>query len=360
MWQTSEVVHSWDVCSQNRWKDIVLESVSETSSPSCSSCASQCWETRVGQEMYKLTVFDLLITIATLVLVEFPRRYTHCPFPPNKTSVGWCAGEGAQDCFPVCVCVSGWWWTTHPMGCCRRWDDRSLSFPPTFWCWSTARLWFGPELSFAPCFRSSTPSNLSSSSTARRWLDHRGDRISHSALCFVSCGFHVSTAVVSPQITLFYNCRPALRTFRSTTSTFFFLVVLLFGWGLATAVMAYSVAAWAFFLLLLKQVVLSSLLRCSKTSVFPTQDPPIGELWTFPFLPQHVAGCSDYSPQPLWHRQRISVLHRFPSILHPFIHPIMVTCFLYKYTNVFFIIVLLYNHCFSSCLPVSVWCCVIS
>lgn len=50
-------------------------------------------------------------------------------------------------------------------------------------------------------------------------------------------------AVVSPQVTLFYNCRPALRTFRSTTSNFFFLVVLLFGWGLATSVMVYSVAA---------------------------------------------------------------------------------------------------------------------
>lgn len=35
----------------------------------------QCWETRVGQEMYKLTLFDLLTTIATLILVESPRRY---------------------------------------------------------------------------------------------------------------------------------------------------------------------------------------------------------------------------------------------------------------------------------------------
>lgn len=35
----------------------------------------KCWETRVGQEMYKLTLFDLLINIAVLVLVEFPRRY---------------------------------------------------------------------------------------------------------------------------------------------------------------------------------------------------------------------------------------------------------------------------------------------
>lgn len=84
------------------------------------------------------------------------------------------------------------------MGCCRSWGDRSLSFPPTFWCWSTVRLWFGRGLSFAPCFRSSTPLNLSSSSTARRWLDHRGDRISRSTPCFVSCRFHVSIAVVSP------------------------------------------------------------------------------------------------------------------------------------------------------------------
>ncbi|XP_019724595.1 transmembrane channel-like protein 7 isoform X2 [Hippocampus comes] len=33
-----------------------------------------CWETRVGQEMYKLTLFDLIVTIGALVLVEFPRR----------------------------------------------------------------------------------------------------------------------------------------------------------------------------------------------------------------------------------------------------------------------------------------------
>uniref|UniRef100_A0A665VSN2 Transmembrane channel-like protein n=1 Tax=Echeneis naucrates TaxID=173247 RepID=A0A665VSN2_ECHNA len=44
------------------------------------------------------------------------------------------------------------------------------------------------------------------------------------------------------KVTLFHNCRPAVRTFRSTTSTIYFLVVLLFGWGLATVVMIYSLA----------------------------------------------------------------------------------------------------------------------
>lgn len=45
-----------------------------------------------------------------------------------------------------------------------------------------------------------------------------------------------------PQITLFKNYRPAVKTFRSTTSTFFFLAVLLLGWGLAIAVMVYSMS----------------------------------------------------------------------------------------------------------------------
>ncbi len=44
------------------------------------------------------------------------------------------------------------------------------------------------------------------------------------------------------QITLFQNCQPATRNFRSTTSNFFFLLVLLFGWMLSSVVLLYSVA----------------------------------------------------------------------------------------------------------------------
>lgn len=34
----------------------------------------QCWETQVGQEMYKLMIFDLIITLAVTLFVDFPRK----------------------------------------------------------------------------------------------------------------------------------------------------------------------------------------------------------------------------------------------------------------------------------------------
>lgn len=65
------------------WEQITCKG--EINSENCTPCnyyydQYKCWETRVGQEMYKLTLFDFLITIATLILVEFPRRIVvdHC------------------------------------------------------------------------------------------------------------------------------------------------------------------------------------------------------------------------------------------------------------------------------------------
>ncbi|XP_029440136.1 transmembrane channel-like protein 4 isoform X2 [Rhinatrema bivittatum] len=53
--------------------------------PGCQTCGYnhekyQCWETRLGQEMYKLAVFDFLTVLVMILLVDFPRKMIveHC------------------------------------------------------------------------------------------------------------------------------------------------------------------------------------------------------------------------------------------------------------------------------------------
>ncbi|KAM9724137.1 voltage-gated chloride channel TMC4 [Menidia menidia] len=137
-----------------------------------------CWETRVGQEMYKLTLFDLLTNIAMLVLVEFPRRMV-----VDNTSCKLSQWVGRQE-FVVPSNVLG------------------VVYSQTV-VWAGAL--FCPLLPLI------------------------------NTIKFIIIFY-------CKKITLFSNCRPALRTFRSTTSTFFFLVVLFFGWILALVVMIYAVA----------------------------------------------------------------------------------------------------------------------
>lgn len=137
-----------------------------------------CWETRVGQEMYKLALFDFLTTIAVLILIEFPRRMVVDHWSCKLTQ--W---VGRQE-FLVPTNVLG------------------LVYGQTV-VWTGAL--FCPLLPLI------------------------------NTLKFVILFY-------CKKITLFQNCRPARKTFRSTTSTFFFLVVLLFGWGLALVAMIYSMA----------------------------------------------------------------------------------------------------------------------
>lgn len=164
------------------WQQITCEG--NTDSPDCKQCHYNhkdypCWETRLGQEMYKLTLFDLLVSVAVLVLVEFPRRIV-----VDSCSIKLVQWFGRQE-FTV---------PYHVLG---------LVYGQTV-------VWVGAL--FCPLLPII------------------------NAVKFVMLFYF-------QKITLFHNCRPALRTFRSTTSNFFFLVVLLIGWGLATAVMIYSLSA---------------------------------------------------------------------------------------------------------------------
>ncbi|XP_068425069.1 transmembrane channel-like protein 7 [Clinocottus analis] len=163
------------------WRQITCEG--NTNNGECKLCQYNynvypCWETRVGQEMYKLTLFDFLINIAVLILVEFPRRMV-----VDNWSSKLAQWVGRQE-FVVPANVLG------------------LVYGQTV-VWTGAL--FCPLLPLI------------------------------NTIKFVLLFYF-------KKITLFYNCRPALKTFRSTTSTFFCLVVLLIGWGLATAVMVYSIA----------------------------------------------------------------------------------------------------------------------
>uniref|UniRef100_A0A665VSW4 Transmembrane channel-like protein n=1 Tax=Echeneis naucrates TaxID=173247 RepID=A0A665VSW4_ECHNA len=162
------------------WGQITCEG--DTESPPCKLCQYNevypCWETRVGQEMYKLTLFDLLISITLLIFVEFPRRMV-----VDNWSCKLAQWLGRQE-FVVPSNVLG------------------LVYGQTV-------VWMGAL--FCP-------------------LLPLINTIKFVILFYCK------------KVTLFHNCRPAVRTFRSTTSTIYFLVVLLFGWGLATVVMIYSLA----------------------------------------------------------------------------------------------------------------------
>ncbi|MGH0188150.1 UNVERIFIED_CONTAM: hypothetical protein FKN15_028220 [Acipenser sinensis] len=139
---------------------------------------SQCWETRVGQEMYKLMIFDFITGVVVILLVEFPRRMLvdHCSCKPLQL---W----GRQE-FVVPENVLG------------------LVYAQTV-VWTGA--FFCPLLPLI------------------------------NTVKFILLFYF-------KKLTLFQNCRPASRTFRSSTSNFFFLLVLLLGLGLACVPLGYSVA----------------------------------------------------------------------------------------------------------------------
>lgn len=164
------------------WRQITCEN--NTEDENCSLCkynvnAYQCWETRVGQEMYKLTLFDFLINLAVLILVEFPRRIVVDNWPNKLT----------------------------------QWVGRQEFVVPS----NVLDLVYGQTVVWTGAFFCPLLPAI-------------------NTLKFIFLFY-------TKKITLFQNCRPPLKTFRSTASSLFFSGILLFGLFLASLVMIYSVAA---------------------------------------------------------------------------------------------------------------------
>ncbi|XP_001376682.2 transmembrane channel-like protein 7 [Monodelphis domestica] len=129
-----------------------------------------CWENQVGQEMYKLMIFDLIINLAVTIFIEFPRKLlvTHC---------------------------SNW-------KLIRCWGQQEFAIPD-----NVLGIVYGQTICWIGSFFSPL---LPAIATVK----------------FIII-FYVK------EISLMYTCRPSTRPFRASNSNFFFLLVLLIGLSLA-------------------------------------------------------------------------------------------------------------------------------
>ncbi|XP_040296421.1 transmembrane channel-like protein 7 [Bufo bufo] len=144
--------------------------ITSCSDGTCKTCGYNyvdyaCWETRVGQEMYKLMIFDFLIILAVTILVEFPRKLlvAHCAWRPLQ------------------------WW-----------GQQEFEIPQ-----NVLELVYGQTICWIGAFYSPLLPAI--------------------AIIKYFIIFYVK------KITLMENCRPPTRLFRASSSNFFFLVILLIG-----------------------------------------------------------------------------------------------------------------------------------
>ncbi|XP_067258768.1 transmembrane channel-like protein 7 isoform X2 [Chanodichthys erythropterus] len=137
-----------------------------------------CWETHVGQEMYKLVIFDFLIIAAVTIFVEFPRKiivnYCHC-------------------------------------GLAKWWGQQEFAVPQ-----NVLEIVYGQTICWIGTFYCPL---LPAINTVKYILV-----------------FYLK------KVSLVTNCRPATRPFRASSSHFFFLVVLLIGLALASVPVIVSIA----------------------------------------------------------------------------------------------------------------------
>lgn len=148
--------------------------ITSCSNKTCQPCGYNytdypCWETRVGQEMYKLMIFDFLIILTVTILVEFPRK----------------------------LLVTNWSWKPF-----QWWGQQEFEIPQ-----NVLELVYGQTICWIGTFYSPL---LPAIATIKYFII-----------------FYVK------KITLMENCRPPTRPFRASSSNFFFLVILLIGLILA-------------------------------------------------------------------------------------------------------------------------------
>ncbi|XP_048868940.1 transmembrane channel-like protein 7 [Brienomyrus brachyistius] len=137
-----------------------------------------CWESRVGQEMYKLMIFDFLIIGAVTLFVEFPRKLivTHCEY-----------------------------------GLVKWWGQQEFAIPQ-----NVLEMVYGQTICWIGTFYCPL---LPAISTIKYFII-----------------FYIK------KLTLIHNCRPATRPFRASSSNFFFLGVLLIGLAMASVPIIASIA----------------------------------------------------------------------------------------------------------------------
>ncbi|XP_010568458.1 PREDICTED: transmembrane channel-like protein 7 isoform X1 [Haliaeetus leucocephalus] len=157
--------------------------ISYCATDECKACGYNyelypCWESAVGQEMYKLMIFDFIIILAVTLFVDFPRKFlvTHCSCKP----VQWC---GLQE-FGI--------------------PDNVLEI-----VYGQTICWIGTF--FSPL--------LPAIATIKYFII-----------------FYIK------KISLIHTCKPAARPVRASSSNFFFLVVLLIGLVLAFIPLGISIA----------------------------------------------------------------------------------------------------------------------
>uniref|UniRef100_UPI00398EE235 transmembrane channel-like protein 7 isoform X2 n=1 Tax=Pristiophorus japonicus TaxID=55135 RepID=UPI00398EE235 len=137
-----------------------------------------CWETRIGQEMYKLMIFDLIIISAVTLFVEFPRKLivTYCSGPPFT------------------------WW-----------GQQQFAIPQ-----NVLEIVYGQTICWIGTFYSPLLPGIAT--------------IKYFFIFYIK------------RISLMNNCRPSTRPFRASSSNFFFLAVLLIGLPLACIPIVFGIA----------------------------------------------------------------------------------------------------------------------